>query len=397
MTLTTRSPPRAAAKKSTSAAENKPPKDNPAETNRKNRSDSLSKRKRSTSLESKGKRNKQVICSICDKDFIDNRDSVECECCARWFHYPCASLTKREFDAISLLKGKSHWYCSQCNAGASLLYQDTARLRHRQDQIQKDIRKIKTDQENAKNEQEKTKKEVEEVGKRVTTAESDLVKLKEEAKAEKQSVESAKLKATNAETISKENSESLKTVKINQEKNLEDIVKVNTKINEMEEKLLKKVSEVVTQLIDEKVIDPKVDDKVAKSVSEKFASIINENDDINVKQIVNTCVEEEFKEKFKSLTDDKGEINVPQVVLSCVDDRLKTIKDKEFPTLVNPDGALDEVFTNPTSSKEVLAIVVEQQEIQKRKRDLMISNLKEAANAESDKKTSLRPLCSHGT
>ena len=386
MVLTTRSPPRAAAKDIAAKS------DLSAKIEPRNRSNTLPKRKRSASLETKGKRGKQVICAICKKDFIDNRDSVECECCARWYHYPCVDLTKREFDAITLLKGKSHWYCLQCSAGAKLLYEDTARLRHHQDRLDKDLKKLKIDQESAKSERDKLKTDVKGIDKRLKDTESSLKKLNEDIVNEKQSAEKIQCSVENAETLAKENVTTIKDLKTSQEKNTVDIVKINTRVDnldKLEEKLLKKVSEVVTQLIDEKVIDPKVDEKVAKSVNDKFTSLISENDEINMKNIVSTCVNEEIKEKLAPLTDEKGDINVPQVVFSCVEEKVKTMKEKqEFPNLGSPDSEMDEVFvkTNQNKSKEVMAIVLEREEQQKRKKDLMISNLKEAPTADADKK-----------
>ena len=386
MVLTERSPTRVAKKNLPKDELKSTTKD----TENRSRSDSLPKRKRSASLESKDKRNKQVICSICNKDFKDNNDSVECECCARWFHYPCVDLTKREFQAICLLKGKSHWYCKECSAGAKLLYEDTARLRHRQTAIEKDLKKFKAEQDSCKSERDKLKIDVKEVENRLKNAEISLSKLDEQVKSDKQSIETTKQAANKAESRANENSTTLNVLKTTQEKNTDDISKVNARVDnldKLEEKLLKKVSEVVTQLIDEKVIDPKVDEKVAKSVNDKFTSLINENDDINVKSIVNTCVSEEIKDKLAPLTDAKGDINVPQVVFSCVEEKVKSMKDNnEFPNLKDPDAEMDEVFTSASKSKELMAMVIEREEQQKRKRDLMISNLKEVTNADAERK-----------
>lgn len=53
-------------------------------------------------------------CGKCKKSILSNQDSVECSSCKIWTHRTCASLSKEEFAAISLLQDKAHWYCLVC-------------------------------------------------------------------------------------------------------------------------------------------------------------------------------------------------------------------------------------------------------------------------------------------
>ena len=88
-----------------------------------------------------------VKCKICELIVIDNPSkyeemSIECECCLHWFHLNCSGLEKEKYEAID--KFKLHWFCGNCDQGASSLYLHCTTLRAENKTMKNDILQLKT-------------------------------------------------------------------------------------------------------------------------------------------------------------------------------------------------------------------------------------------------------------
>ena len=64
-------------------------------------------------------------CSICSKLTVGNpsafeEESIECEICRRWCHPTCAKIPEDKFKALEA--PGVHWFCQNCEAGATNLY-----------------------------------------------------------------------------------------------------------------------------------------------------------------------------------------------------------------------------------------------------------------------------------
>ena len=101
--------------------------------------------KKEPQVEAKQEETKTATCGICKKDISEDptsheEQSIECECCMKWFHAVCESIEEAKHKAIK--EFNLHWYCTQCNVGAAKLYQHCANLQAEQIQLKDELKQF---------------------------------------------------------------------------------------------------------------------------------------------------------------------------------------------------------------------------------------------------------------
>lgn len=85
------------------------------------------------------------LCGICKVKITEDpttyeENSIECECCIKWFHLKCVNLPEEKYKAITDFN--LHWYCEHCDQGAVTLYQHCTALRADQLAMKNDILRL---------------------------------------------------------------------------------------------------------------------------------------------------------------------------------------------------------------------------------------------------------------
>ena len=84
-----------------------------------------------------------VNCAICNQEISEspstyNENSLECECCIKWFHVKCVNLDEEDkYNAI--VNFNLHWYCTHCEGAASKLFQNITSLKAEQLKLREDL------------------------------------------------------------------------------------------------------------------------------------------------------------------------------------------------------------------------------------------------------------------
>ena len=366
--------------------------------NNRNRSNSLvtaaEKRKRSASLtkEDRNTRGKQILCVRCNQDFKVKEDAVECECCSRWFHYACEGLTKKEFDAVILLKKKSHWYCNDCSAGAALLYEDSSRLRRKQAKLEEELKLIKQKQADADMNREEIRKSALAAEEKVKAIDEKISTIQRDRSLDRKNLDEVTRDTNINKTNIALNSEKVDKIVQDTEKTKSDVKMLTEKVNKIdnlesnvETKVLTKVGEWVNKSIDEKKLDLKLVEIVKGEVDEKLKEYKDASGKVSVEEVVKRVLDE----KLEGLKLSDKENQLKETVTKYVDDNIKVVDNKitalkaeEFPGLPKHNQEFDVNY----SEDKLMAAVVEREEIRKRKLQLVISHLKEKQNPEDDKR-----------
>ena len=92
---------------------------------------------------------KTVNCGICNEECEDTPEdktmrSIECECCLTWYHLVCADIDDARYNIFAEYDDM-HWFCPNCNKGATKLYTQIATLKN---EIRQSEAKIMTEVEN---------------------------------------------------------------------------------------------------------------------------------------------------------------------------------------------------------------------------------------------------------
>ena len=85
----------------------------------------MSRRKRLSQQRKSGSPRKQqnvpemtkYPCGHCEKEVKDQKKSMECDYCNKWYHITCESIKSADYDKLTTLKSldQLHWYCKRCN------------------------------------------------------------------------------------------------------------------------------------------------------------------------------------------------------------------------------------------------------------------------------------------
>ena len=87
----------------------------------------------------------KVKCGTCNKDVAEKpnvfkNQSLECECCIKWYHVTCAQVEEGKFKAIQ--EYSLHWFCGNCNGAASKLYQNCTNLQAEQARLKTEMQTL---------------------------------------------------------------------------------------------------------------------------------------------------------------------------------------------------------------------------------------------------------------
>ena len=317
-----------------------------------------------------------LICPVCTKKFHKDDSCVFCECCARWFHAKCQNISEREVTAFKLLKDLAHYYCPNCKAGASELHKATVDIRIRVESLEKSVESLHRDNDT-------TKTDVKNLQTQQKSNTTSLRTLKTVQATLKQDVDTNKTEIKTLKRNEQLHKEEVETMKAKQASNTTSINAVSTRV-EAAEGILEKINSLIDDRIDEKgtkdpenraspellMEEPKVKDFLTKLIDER----INEKAQ-NPSSVTNTTAYIESEE---------GQRVLKQQIQEKVDEH--------FPYLATPSMEVDQDDSNPgpkvnpTFSSAVLNVMSEQNEIQKRKLQIVITNVRETENPEEDKK-----------
>ena len=62
------------------------------------------------------------VCGICNSDFSQSGDCIECLLCKSGFHASCVSLTRKVLELISTAGDCIKWFCSLCLVFLKLIF-----------------------------------------------------------------------------------------------------------------------------------------------------------------------------------------------------------------------------------------------------------------------------------
>ena len=350
---------------------------------RRNSSSQSQKRRRSKSPDENSEKmvsdtstddkDKDLLCPVCVKSFHKNDSCVFCECCARWFHAKCQNISEREVTAFKLLKDLAHYYCPNCKAGASELHKATVDIRYRVESLEKSVESLHKDNDTAKTDIKTLQSQQKSNTANMKTLKTVHEKLKQDVDTANTDIKTLK----RSEKQIKEDVDSLQTTKT---KHASEIKSVTERMNSAED-----ILEKIDTLIDERI--------TAK---------VGNQDPSNPEETVNYIERPEVKDAFAKLIDEKVKnisipTNSPKSIMESDEakklfsEKVKEKVDEHFPYLkptddMDVDDSSAAPNVNPSFSSAVLNVMTEQQEIMKRKLQVVVCHLRENENPEDDKK-----------
>lgn len=93
---------------------------------------------------SKNKDDNPSNCPRCTKAVTDKEMGLECEICEMWFHIKCQGISEAECKFLGEHKSV-HWYCITCNENVASVLKMYTTLEQRQDKIEEDFAKLRTE------------------------------------------------------------------------------------------------------------------------------------------------------------------------------------------------------------------------------------------------------------
>jgi hypothetical protein len=88
----------------------------------------------------------EVKCGSCNSKILEtpsthDENSVECDCCSKWYHTGCAKISEAVYAAIA--DSDVTWYCPPCKGGASKLKTLLVGLETEQQKLRQDLTSLK--------------------------------------------------------------------------------------------------------------------------------------------------------------------------------------------------------------------------------------------------------------
>ena len=297
-------------------------------------------------------------CAKCLKTFLKDDSSIECECCENWYHAGCQDLTEEAITAFKFLGDQASYFCLNCKAGAKVLFKGMQRLQDRMDNVDKEVSDIKTKVNNAN-----------------TTSKNNATKLKTLETVHstlKTEVDTLKNQVKTIQHTNKTHAEDNIKLQTLQQANSACLSNVATRLTTIEDDIIKRIHNI---------IDNRVDTKVKELKSEDAPIVINDKiDDDKLEDMVNKKINEK-------LTNDKDILS--ETISTKVNETVSNVYSDNLPTV--PNGSMEVDGDNPANIKipqtfttAVHMVSREREEQQRRKLQLVITNLKET-NTENDK------------
>lgn len=311
--------------------------------------------------------NSNLLCPECKKPFHKNDSCVYCECCARWFHAKCHNISEEQVTAFKLLADLAHYYCPNCKAGASELHKAAVDMRIRVETIEKQVESLNQDND-------ATKKDVKSLQTQQKTDSTSIKTLKTVHETLRMEVDTVKTQVKTLKENEKQITENYKAIKSDQTSNTLKLNAVTTRLDSMAENIanIQSTSNNVLSLDDDATKDSlikQIDERIAVKVpvNEAVAPLptsILENEQIKlaIRKEVKTIVEEIQNEHFPYLPSTNMEVD-------------------ESTNNSNPAPKV-----NPTFSSAVMNVMAENEEIRRRKLQIVITNVPENQNPDDDLK-----------
>ena len=299
-----------------------------------------------------------IQCPVCGDDFDEDDSCISCSCCQRWFHAICQDLSEEDISAFNHLGSKASFFCHNCNAGAKELYNASVVLKERLDQVDQDVKTVKS---NVKTNTTKIK-----------TLETIHANLRKDVDTTTSDMKSAK---TNIKTL-QDNYESDKSdkaeIKTRLKANKQTLTDINTKLRTIEGDIVKKLEPIIKSTIDEKI----------KSMNHETPVNPNLIADLNLNDAINQQINEK-------LQNEKDELH--ETINKKINERVITTYNESNPNLpiaeMEVDGERPSKIKVPaTFATAVQQVSSEMQEIQKRKLQLVMTNVRETGTNDKDLK-----------
>ena len=271
-------------------------------------------------------------CGKCKKTLESN--DKKCDCCERSYHASCVGLTKEELAAMKILGKKNIWYCPECDTGAAELHRQNILFKKRVDKLDVLVSSISQKLVNEEKSIEVVKTDLSVLQSDVKTAKSNIQKLQD----------------------------SYETASVNIETNFNDIATNTNNITSLQNQ--------------------------QKRDKENMENLQNQ---LHAAKIRITANEEQLKTASTNKNDKTG-LSMEDVK-KYVDEAIAGNKSKNFPPLLNPDSDMDVDGADDSGERserywtsKFHSFYNERKEIERRKLQLIITNLKEFGNPENDKK-----------
>ena len=317
------------------------------------------------SMDEDEKTDDSIKCPICEAGFGKDDSCIFCSCCRRWFHAACQDITEDEITAFRVLKKLAHYFCPQCSAGASELYKAQVKCREKVDRLEKKVEEIEADKEEMESNINTMKSQQ-------TKNTAGIKTLDTVHKTLRKDVDEASTSIKNLKTDKKLLREDVEKCIATTQSNATKINVVASRLDTINENLIEKL----TTLLDDK-FEKKIKDFGKESVTPE--PIVNED-------MVSEKLDKMLKEKVEKLHDENS---LKQKIDTEIKDKVNKINIEYNPYVssasMEVDGAtnnhqiVSRVFTSAVNN-----VVSEREEIERRKLQVVITNLKENNNPEVD-------------
>ena len=301
-----------------------------------------------------------TTCSVCSQNLDKSVNKIQCECCQNIYHAKCQNLTEKDIMAFEILGENASFFCLNCKAGAKVLFKGMQNLQNRMDSIDEDVTALKTKVDGIKSTQKSNST-------KIKTLETTHATLRRDVDTTQNDIK---------EVQNKQKAHSEDNVRLNdqQKANSEALATVSTKLNTIEDDIVKKINSIIDTRVEEKVKNLKAED----------IQIIPQEEISEAK--LEKAVDKKIDEKLANKNDKLTETIETKIAESVV-----TTYNKNFPTIPSSDMEVDgdraaKVKVPQTFATAVHMISREREEINRRKLQIVIINLKESDNLESDKK-----------
>ena len=313
--------------------------------------------------------NPDLKCPECDQIFDKDDSCLCCECCARWFHSKCHNISEEQVTAFKLLKDLAHYYCPNCKSGASELHKATVDMRYRVESLEKAVESLNKD-----NETNKTDVKNLQTQQKSNTTNLKTLKTVHETLRKENDINKTDIKTL--QRSDKERKEEYEAIKANQSSNTIKLNTVSTRLDTIAEDIIGKIHTIIDKRVSETV-----NEQITARNLEENQVIVPTRDDEEFKRTIEEKVKENIRgsEDIQKTIDDKVKENVEkfQVELSpFLPSSNMEVDDENARNATAPK-------VNPTFSNAVMNVMIEKEEIRKRKLQVVITNVKESLNQEN--------------
>ena len=246
---------------------------------------------------------KASICDSCNKPVGKRDTGIACEVCSNWFHTNCIGIDDKTYDCLKTV-GNIHWYCDGCNSKVVKFLNDITYLQKKQEELEDEMRKMKSECMDCIKKSETTMKEDMSVLSRKVQSEFDKLSrqvdnLQQDWTQQKQSI------ASSVDQDIDKQIEELTAAFINDEGKWADIVKkqVDNRLTDVTDEITyinRMVSDTKSQAEEEKDKELRKKNVIIYNIAESSAATydvrINEDKEA-VMKILKYLIDDDFQDK----------------------------------------------------------------------------------------------------